>query len=218
MVTALTFPLDLATFMDPLQIESATFFDDEPLQQTRNAAGTTLTASLGEPLWKGSIQLVQDRHAAQSAYEAKLSVLRRPGSSFFVYDIRKPYPIYDPDGSIFAASTPTILAVDADNKRMSVQGLPANYELSAGDLISFQYGTPTKYALHRIVQGETANGSGSTGLFEVTPFIRPGAATLDSVQVVKPYCKAIVLPDVSYGSGSDLFSQGGRFSFVQVAS
>ena len=215
MVAALTFPLVPALFLETLEIESVSFFDPEPQEVSRTAGGAVIKASLGATLWQGSVKLWRNGHDAQMQAESKLAVLQRPGASFFIYDTRRIGPQSDPDGAIYGISTPSILAVDADNKRLSVQGLPPNYELQAGDMISFQYGGTTKYALHRIVQGETADGSGTTGLMEVTPFIRAGVAASDPVQLVKPYCKAKLAPDPVYGNADAGLSEGGTFGFIQ---
>ena len=103
-----------------------------------------------------------------------------------------------------------------DNKRLSIQGLPTNYELTPGDFLSFTYGSsPTRYALHQVVSAAQADGLGQTDLFEVTPLIRPGASTSAAVTLIKPYCKA-VLTDLSFGAGSFRVTTDLSFSFVQT--
>lgn len=216
MVDALTFPISLTTFFDTLEIESVSFSDPQPQEISRLADGTVLKASLGATLWQGSVKLWRNWHDDQMKAETLLAVLQRPGASFFIYDTRRIGPQSDPMGTAYGASTPSILSLDADNKRMSLQGLPAGYVLQAGDMLSFQYGSPNRYALHRIVQGDTANGSGVTGLIEVSPFIRTGAAVLDPVQLVKPFCKAVLQPSPGYGAADSGLSDGGTFGFIQT--
>ena len=50
----------------------------------------------------------------------------------------------------------------SDNKSLKLGGLPAGYSLRRGDMLHFDYGSsPTRRALHRIVEDATANGPGS---------------------------------------------------------
>jgi hypothetical protein len=215
-MAALSFPLPLSEFFGGLKVTRVELYDRQPQEFSRTAGGSILRASLGASLWVGSVTMPSSRHDGQMETDAILSVLARPGASFFVTDPRRDGPKSDPDGAIYGSSTPSILSLDADNKRLSLQGLPANYVLQRGDMLSFQYGSPVQYALHRIVQGGTANGSGSTGLIEVTPFIRPGAAALDPVQLVRPYCKAVMASQPDFGVIEPGLSPGAAFDFVQT--
>lgn len=92
--------------------------------------------------------------------------------------------------------------------------------LSRGDLrrLSFAYGDPARYALHQIVTATvTANGSGLTPLFEVVPNIRPGAATGLAVVLIRPFCKALILPQRSRpGLSRGLHTSGLAFDWGQT--
>ncbi len=215
-MTVLTFPLTLDAFWETLEMQNIQLYDDQPQNFSQTAGGEIIRASIGASLWKGQIQLWKNEHADQQKIEAYLSLLQRPGASFFARDMRQIGPQYDPDGSIIGSNTPTLLSVESNNREISIQGLPANYEIRAGDLISFQYGSPTIYGFHRVVQGVTANGSGSTGVLEVSPPLQPGASVTDPVQLVKPYFKAKLQPGPSYGAADSGLSQGPSFSFVQT--
>ena len=86
-------------------------------------------------------------------------------------------------------------------------------------MLSFTYGSgPTRYALHRIVSDTVvANGSGVTPLFEVVPHIRPGAATSTAVELIRPYCKAIIIPgSVQAGTARKSKVRGLSFEIIQT--
>jgi hypothetical protein len=216
-MTALTFPLSLAAFYDTLGVASCTFEDTLPIETSQMADGTILKASLGASLWRGTLNLVPRTHADAQAIEALVSVLKRPGSSFLARDPRRVGPKLDPTGSTLGANTVQINSLNVDNRQLSLKGLPASYVISVGDMLSFTYGSsPTRYALHRVVEAATANGSGVTPEFEVTPLIRSGAAVDATVTLVKPVCKAVLLQGVSYGTTVRTYTEGMSFEFIQT--
>jgi len=193
-MAVLTFPLTLAQFYDLLPIGKAELDLPEALDVSQTTGGEVLTADLGTSLWSGRIELGVMTHDEVSAIRPLINILRRAGTSFLVSDPTRPWPRLDPKGTILGAATPTILAVGGSMRELSLTGLPAAYPISRGDLISFTYGSPTRYALHEVVAAAVANGAGQTGLIEVNPPIRPGAAAGAAVQLVRPRCKARLVP------------------------
>jgi hypothetical protein len=102
-------------------------------------------------------------------------------------------------------------------RELRITGLPVGYVLSAGDMLGFQYGSnPVRHALHRIVVGGTASSGGLTPMLEVVPNLRPGAAAGLTVSLVRPACKARLLPDPTYGAGRQALSRGASFDFIQT--
>ncbi|MER3352442.1 MAG: hypothetical protein RLQ73_00560 [Hoeflea sp. D1-CHI-28] len=216
---ALTYPLSVADFWGKLRMAATSFYLNEPQQIDRTAGGTVLKASLGESYWRGTGVMIPHRLDDLNGYEieALLSVVNRAGSTFLCYDTRKPYPSADPDGSILGSSTPTISALNANNRQMNVTGLPSGYVLTAGDLIGWNYGSnPTRYTLHRIVKGVTASGAGTAIGFEVAPFIPSGTTTGTPVSLIRPVVKAVLEPNLSFGAGQGVIMPGAQFSFVQT--
>lgn len=211
---AISFPMPLADFFGGLRIVSAQFHVPEVLEMSRTGAGEVLTADLGTRLWGGSVALVPGYHADIEAIEAKLSILRQAGRSFFVSPATKAFPKDDPTGSKLGTATPTIDAL-TNSRELKLAGLPAAYVISPGDFVSFVYAG--KYALHQVVTGGVAAGSGKTGNIEVTPHIRPGAVVGASVQLVRPHCKAVYVPGSHQApTNSPLFASGSGFSFIQT--
>ena len=213
---ALSFPL-ATTYFGGLQINQGRVYLPESLEINVTGGGEVLSNDLGERLWVGDVTIAPRPHRIMAAVEAQLSVLRQAGRSFFAFDPRVPAPISDPTGSILGASSPVIASLAVNNRELTISGLPAGYVLSAGDNLSFAYGSaPTRYALHQIVVGSTANGVGLTGLIEVTPLIRAGASVGASIVLIKPYCKAVYTPGSYQAStGGQVMSGGLSFSFIQ---
>ncbi|MDE2250394.1 MAG: hypothetical protein KGL25_03195 [Gammaproteobacteria bacterium] len=216
---ALTFPLSLTDFWGKLPIASFTFELGESVNTSKTAAGEVIVADLGSRLWSGSAILTPQYNEDAAATAALISVLRQGGRYFFAVPAHHPAPTSDPDGSVLTAfiaqqptlslnfgansygidpsgtGSPAIASLSSDGRSLSITGLPAGYVLSPGDFLSFTYlSSPTRYALHQIVGGATADSTGTTALMEVTPSIRTGAAVGSPVTLVNPYMKAIVTP------------------------
>jgi hypothetical protein len=217
-MAVLTFPLSLAAFFDLLPIGAFRMAPQEAVELSETASGEVLPADIGTSLWTGEIDLSLVTHAEAGDVTPLINLLRRPGASFLCSDPTRPWPRLDPNGTILGAANPQILAVGASMRELSFSGLPAGYVLSRGDKVSFTYGaSPTRYALHELVAGAVANGSGQTGLIEVTPPIRPGAAASTAVQFVWPRLKARLTPGtVDLGQARQTITDQMTFGWTQT--
>ena len=213
----LSYPLSHAQFLGALRVEEVTFRLSHPQEHTRLGDGTVISASLGASLWTGTIRLAQANHPRHAQMEALIALMDQPGATFLCHDPRQIGPANDPTGSILGSRTVTIHSVASNMRELRLTGLPSGYALSAGDMLGFQYGAnPVRYALHRIVIGGTASSGGLTPLIEVVPNLRLGAVTGLAVQLIRPACKARLLPDPTYGTGRQALSRGGSFDFIQT--
>jgi hypothetical protein len=136
-----------------------------------------------------------------------------------MFDSRQPAPLLDPNRTGLAGFNPVIHNLPgADPREMQVSGLPAGYVLSAGDYLSFSYGSsPVRLALHRVVSGVTTVGTGITPLFEVMPAIKPGAVVGAAVNFYRPFCKAVIVAgSVQPTRTRHTISEGLRLAYVQT--
>lgn len=213
----LSYPLSHAQFLGALRVEEVTFRLSHPQEHTRLGDGTVISASLGASLWTGTIRLAQASHPRHAQMEALIALLDQPGATFLCHDPRYLGPASDPTGAILGGRTVTIHSVASNMRELRLIGLPSGYVLSAGDMLGFQYGSnPVRHALHRIVVGGTASSGGLTPMLEVVPNLRPGVAAGLTVSLVRPACKARLLPDPTYGSGRQALSRGASFDFIQT--
>lgn len=215
---ALTFPLSLVQFYDTLFTMEGDVYLPDALGVSRDAAGNIYTDDLGERLWMGSFTQARRVHSELRKIEARLSVLRESGASFMVCDPRAVAPASDPTGSILGVFVPTINSLAANSRELSITNLPGSYQITRGDRLAWTYvsGGVTKYAYHEVVTGLTANGAGTTGNIEVTPWIRPGVVIGAAVTLINPAFKAVYLPSSlqpSRGRGAQ--SEGLSFGFIQ---
>ena len=214
---ALTYPLSYAQFLGALRVEEVMFRLSHPQEHTRLGDGTVISASLGASLWTGTIRLAQANHARHAEMEALIALMDQPGATFLCHDPRYLGPASDPTGSSLGSRTVTIHSVSSNLRELRITGLPSGYVLSAGDMLAFQYGSnPVRYALHRIVVGGTSSSGGLTPMLEVVPPLRPGAAAGLPVSLIRPACKARLLPEPTYGAGRQALSRGASFDFIQT--
>ena len=108
--------------------------------------------------------------------------------------------------------------LNADNRRLKISGLPANYVLTLGDIIGFTYGSsPTRYALHQVASvSVTASGAGLTDWVELDPPIRAGATTSTAVALDRPTCKAVLVPGSHTPAKVRRIGEGASFRFIQT--
>jgi hypothetical protein len=213
---AQVYPISVSAFFEGLNVMRASF--DLPANQmvTRSAGGDVMRAELGARLWRVQLELSSARHRDAEQIRAKLHLLRQPNASLLIRPKPCYAPAYDPTGSIIASSTVLLASVNANLRDITISGLPAAYAITAGDYLSFTYGTdPVRYGFHQAVSSATANGSGVTGAFEVIPPIRPGYAIGATVRLLRPWMKA-VLVEGSTGSAGRAVTDGISLTLQQT--
>lgn len=215
---ARTYPLTVAQFFAGIPITSFTFSLGEALESGETGGGEILTASVGNRLWKIDVDVAPLYYNQMEQIKADFDTLRYPGRSLIVPAMPLQYPQYDPTGAVLGSSAVTLNAVAGNNRELKLAGLPAGYVITRGDMLSFQYGSnPVRYALHQIVVGGVANGSGITDYLEVSSFIRTGWVLNQSVKLAKPEVKAVYVPkSFNPGKSKGMFTDGVSFSLTQT--
>lgn len=215
---ALTFPLSLPQFFNKLPIMTPAFSLGEAMQTSQTGGGEQLASLLGTRLWKGQVVFGRMTYAEMADIEGLVDALRQPGRSFMAYDARYPWPRNDPNGAIVAARSVVIASLPAGAQTLTLSGLSAGYVIPNGTYLSFIYGSaPARQALHRVNVGGTANGAGVTPVLDVVPAIRPGALVGAAVTLVRPSCKAVIIPGTTEpGVSGRGIVEGYTFSFTQT--
>jgi hypothetical protein len=183
-------------FWSALPIASAQPFSLRFRQElSGQASGTPRVADLGPEVWTTSIR-TSGRIRRQRLMQilAQLEALGGGRDTFYAWEPLAEYPQSDPDGSVLGASAVVIDTLDDDARFLKLGGLPSGYVLTAGDFLAFDWGTPAHRALHRIVAGGTADGSGVTPLLRVVPEIRAGAEEETSVSLIRAAAEMMILP------------------------
>ena len=215
---AFAFPLTVAQFMQIMPISEIMFDTPERVEINQTEGGEILSADLGPMLWTGEVTLGRLSRAEAAAPDVLLDILRPSGRTFYAYDTRRGAPLADPLGTILGAATPTIASLNANNREITLQALPANYVLTRGDYVAFDYGSaPVRRALHKVVNAAVqANGLGVTPLVELTPALRPGATIGTAITLIKAACKCRLVPgSIQKGKTRNTITDGMSFKFIQ---
>jgi len=215
---AYTFPMAITDFFADVLITSSSFGLGEALEYAETGGGEILTADIGNRLWQMECEVAIDYFHQIEAVKAKLDVLRHAGRSLIAHPPYAFYPREDEGGALLGALSPSLVSVAANRRDIQIGGLPPGYILTAGDFLSFRYGSmPVRYALHQLARGGEADGNGVTGTMEVSSFVRSGYGLPTAVKLVKPEIKMVVKPgSVSSGKSDRLFTDGVKFTLVQT--
>lgn len=98
---AISYPLTSAAFWETLRFANRPEFALQHYRkQSQDGAGNTLSASLGTPKWSVAVVLEGGWHNRNLTQEADIKHLEGRDGTFLAYDIRRPYPEFDPTGTI----------------------------------------------------------------------------------------------------------------------
>ncbi len=212
---ALTYPLSVTTLADLLKIASVTWSLFRNDQVSGIGTGQVIGAELTSPLWTADVQTDALPNADARKVKALINSLAGPINSFYLYDPVGKYPANDPTGTILAASTPTIDSLNVNNKALVIAGLPIGFVLSAGDYFHFDYGSPSRRALHECAETVTVLGTGKTPEFEVSTFFRTGVVTGLSLTLLKPAAKVFIMPNTLKVSSVSMVTSRISFTVMQ---
>lgn len=155
------------------------------------ANGIVRGKDFGSALWQAEYTTVEMLNRDAIAFEAALNSLDGLTNAFEAGDLRNRYPRNYQNGAF--TDSGVLATVGANNKSLSISGLPANFVISAGDYFHFTYGTSR--ALHQACETVTASGAGLSPVFEVRPFIRAGYTITNPVTFKLPNGLFILQPN-----------------------
>jgi hypothetical protein len=214
---ALSFPYETSAFADLIRMTTVRM-RLVPTQQVSRGAGSIIVADMAEPFWEFTCTLINQENKDSRRLHALINALDGSLNDFYLYDPRYAYPILDPDGTLLGASAVKINSLDANNKELTLKGLPPGYVLSAGDCLHFDFGSsPVNRALHMIAVGGTADEFGVSPSLEVRPHILPGAAVNADVTLIKASARVKIVPEsLDEGTGRQMMTGGMGFKCWQV--
>lgn len=216
---AYIFPLSLSDFFLRLPVRESRFACPPQKSVTGLGGGEILTSEVAPALWQGSVQLAPMRPNMAAEFEAMIEALQVPGRTFYACRTTQIGPKSDPEGNVISGLSVEMFSVSISSNQLRLQNLPSGFTLSQGDLFSFDYGSgPVRRALHRVGETVTANSAGDTPSFTPVPALRPGATNGTSVTLIRPACKAVLMPgsvDLGSSSTGDI-TTGVTFGFRQT--
>lgn len=207
---SLSYPLTRAAFMDRLPVVSCSFRIVSQRQSTGLEGGEILSSEVAPAYWAGQVRL-----AAMGTYQAQeaaalLGALERPGASFEVYEAQRYGPKADPRGTTTSGGG-TISSHNISASTLALSGLPGGFQVAVGDYVSFAYASGARQALHRYVQAGSA-----TSALTVEPPLQPGLTNGTAAALVRPWCRAQLVPGgLDAGETALRITSGLSFSFRQ---
>lgn len=193
-MAALTFPLTAAQLADQIPIESVSWNLERGETHNPFESGQILTTRRRRPYWSAEVQSTALTHAAAAEIQ---SLINSIGSSdtFYLYDPSMKYPANASDGTgVGSGDGITIKTINADLKRITLQGCPAGFQIKAGEFIAIDYDSDTRRFLVQALEDKTADGSGDMGLFEIRPHLSEAINTTDTAFLAKAAAKMKIVP------------------------
>lgn len=154
-------------------------------QRSPQRNGVQRGKKLGPALWMGSWKTVTKKHDIILDLEAIINSLEDGVYPFYGSDMRRRFPLQYPTGNF--NDTFKIATKGANNKSLTMSGGPANFKLSRGDYLHFNFndlgGKPCRY-YGQVMETVTASAAGLTPLFEVRPHF-PNYIPVNTAVVLK---------------------------------
>jgi hypothetical protein len=178
-------------------------------ERSRTAGGKTIVKDFGRPLWRAAYETTALSPNMLDRWRAILDSVDGGSLPFLGYSLSRVYPIAYPNASwpgVFTGSA-QVGSVGANNKSLTLKGLPAGFKVSIGDMV--QVGVDK---LYRVMEDTVAGSGGQTGLFEVRPHLFPGTAEGFAAVLVKPATPMKIVPD-SIKSAASIATGRGTISF-----
>lgn len=162
------------------------------------ASGEVRVWELRDRLWTLTVTSAKLRPTVLARWQALLESLENGKALFWGFDKARYYPSLYPSGSwptggAFDGLSAAIATIAVSRKAMTVDGLPAAYTISIGDMLQVTHGSG-RITLVRAMEAATADGSGLTPEFEFRPYLPADAEVDDIVAVKRPACKMIMVP------------------------
>lgn len=196
---AMSFPIPLSEFWSLLPIRQLRFTLPGASTHARTRGGEILPADIGTRLWTAQVELGDLTRGEWGRVRPLIELLAGAGTSCLITDSSRPFPDADPGGAGLAGRSPTVSSAP-NARQLTITGLAPGYVLRADDLLSYRYGSnPVRHALHAVVAGGAASGSGNLTV-QIIPHIETAIAPGTAIAFARPACKAVLVPE-SYEPG-----------------
>lgn len=183
-------PLGLSEFSDLITRSEFTFTLSENVGSDDTGGGAAIRVERGTRLWEGQVSVSRQYHEDAQALDAAFDQVTSASGGFLLIPPH-PAPKLDQDGFLIAGSSPTLFSVAPGGATVTIEGLPAQYRLSAGDFVGWTYGTPARRGVYR-VQGTVAANNVGRATVKILPPTPASAGA--AVAIVNPTLRAVIVP------------------------
>lgn len=173
--------------------------------------GRMWSSQLSTPLWTSSYNLYSQTPAEARAINAKINALDGTSQTMFWAD---PYYSGPASGVTTGLGNVTVASVRADRGAVALTGLPGSFEASAGDYLTIPYGSGRVY-MGQLAEDGVAGAGGVLSQREIRPYLPFGIAAGATVQLVRPYFKAMVTDYTPFASFRGRWGDSASITIMQ---
>ena len=173
--------------------------------------GRMWSSQLSTPLWTSSYNLYSQTPAEARAINAKINALDGTSQTMFWSD---PYYSGPASGVTTGLGNVTVASVRADRGAVALTGLPGSFEASAGDYLTIPYGSGRVY-MGQLAEDGIAGAGGVLSQREIRPYLPFGIAAGATVQLVRPYFKAMVTDYTPFASFRGRWGDSASITILQ---
>lgn len=173
--------------------------------------GRMWSSQLSTPLWTSSYNLYSQTPAEARAINAKINALDGTSQTMFWAD---PYYSGPGSGVTTGLGNVTVASVRADRGALALNGLPGLFEASAGDYLTIPYGSGRVY-MGQLAEDGIAGAGGVLSQREIRPYLPFGIAAGATVQLVRPYFKAMVTDYTPFASFRGRWGDSASITIMQ---
>lgn len=214
----ITYPRDLMAY----RFANSTFRLDRVQAKSPGRGGLAQVVELGPATWHAVYETPALGKSDALAWSAWLASLRGGVRLFKMVDPWRQAPHAHPSyaglnraGGGSFDGTCALADVGVAFDTLDLETLPVGFTLTPGDLVSFV--TSTYQALHEVIEGGAANGSGDLTV-TVEPAVRPTWTPGATVSLYRPWCIGVIDATSQAHERRAADSRGGsvRFEATQV--
>lgn len=158
-------------------------------ERSGSGDGRFWSAELARPLWTASYSLYAHNAAKAREINAKVWGLDGMSKSFLWADPYYKGPVAGEQG--LGAATVTVDGIRADRGAIRMAGLPSPFTLTAGDYVTIT-GSSSQVYFGQFAESQNNFTGGTSIMRELRPYLPQWVAVGDSIELLRPYFKAIV--------------------------
>ena len=208
---ALSFPYALDFLSECLNSEQIALRLQRFDEMSGGGDGRIWSAQMAQPLWTATYSLTGRDAAHARAINAKINALDGTSQTMFWADPYYPGPA---SGVTTGLGGVTVASVRADRGAIALTGLPGSFEASAGDYLTIPYGSGRVY-MGQLAEDGIAGAGGVLSQREIRPYLPFGIAAGASVQLVRPYFKAMVTDYTPFASFRGRWGDSASITIMQ---
>lgn len=181
-------------------------------ERSGSGDGRFWSARLAPPLWGATYPLYAKDAADARATNAKVYALDGMDKTMFWAD---PYYKGPAGGTVGNLSGVTVRAIrGSDRGALGLAGVEPGQKIAAGDYLSIGH-TGGRVYFGAFVEAATADADGNTPIREVRPYLPMGISVGASVELVRPYFRAMVTDFTPFASYRGHWGQSASITILQ---